>query len=196
MIFTGPIEAFFKPPTDAPSQNGDCLLYHLRSDLESLYGREAISSPVSPSHALLATMGILNGIDYLSQVYSTETRQRGRFVETLKDLLNLPADDSEALYQLRCAVVHQIGLSVLSESYRKKTRFTFELTDAPGQPVIHKLSDSGSEANYSVGFWELKRCFVAAVGELRRICLNTAHPRNPQVINKVGQMHSEKLLKR
>ena len=196
MIATGPIEAFFKPPTDAPSQEGDCLLYHLRSDLESLYGTEASSSSVSPSHALLATTGILNGIDYLSQVYSTETKQRKRFTEALRDLLSLPADDAEALYQLRCAVVHQVGLSVLSESYRKGTRFTFELTDAPGEPVIHKLSGSGSEVKYSIGFWELKRSFVALVGGLRHICGNPAHSRNPNVINKVGQMHSEKLLKR
>ncbi|GEM_PF-5055580 len=140
-------------------------------------------------------MGILNGIDYLSQVYSTKTAQHKRFIETLRDLLSMSADDSEALYQLRCAVVHQIGLSVLSESYRTGTRFTFELTDAPGKPVIHKLSDSGSEVNYSIGFWELKRCFVALVDELRRICGNPGHSRNSHVINKVGQMHSEKLLK-
>jgi hypothetical protein len=176
MIFSGPIEAFFKAPIEPPCQKGDCLLYYLRSDLESLYGSGATSSSVSPSHALLATLGILNGIDYLSQVYSTQTKQRGRFVETLKDLLNLSPDDSEALYQLRCAVVHQIGPPVVSESYRRGTRFTFELTDAPGQPVIRKQSDSGTEVSYSVGFWALKASFVAIVGELHRICRQHGRP--------------------
>ena len=86
MITTGPIEVFFKPPADTPSTEGDCLLYHLRADLESLYGREDIPWSVSPSHALLATTGILNGIDYLSQAYSAKTRQRERFTQTLREL--------------------------------------------------------------------------------------------------------------
>ncbi len=195
MIATGPIEAFFKSPMDPPSGEGDCLLYHLRTDLESLYGMEASSASVSPSHVLLATTGILNGIDYMSQVYSTESNQRKRFTEALRDLVGVPADAAEALFQLRCAVVHQVGLSILSTSYRKGTRFIFELTDAPGKPTILKSSDSGSEVNYAVGFWELKRSFIAMVVELRRVCENPAHSRHAHVINMVGQMHSEKLLK-
>jgi len=196
MITTGPIEAFFRPPTDPPSETGDCLLYHLRSDLESLYGREGSTSPVSPSHTLLATMGVLSGIDYLSQAYSTETRSRERFVETVQALAGLSADDSEALYQLRCAVVHQIGLSNISKSYRHGTRFIFEITDVAHKPVIQKRSDSGNEVNYSVGFWELKRCFIEIINGLREVCETATHSRNAHTINKVGHMHSEKLLKK
>ena len=196
MITTGPIEAFFKPPTDSSSETGDCLLYHLRSDLESLYGRETSTSSVSPSHTLLATMGVLSGIDYLSQVYSTEAGSHKRFIETMQGLADFSVDDSEALYQLRCAVVHQIGLSNISESsYRRGTRFIFEITDVAHKPVIQKHSDSGNEVNYSVGFWELKRCFIEIVNRLRGVCETATHSRNAHAINKVGHMHLEKLLK-
>ena len=97
MITTGPIEGFFKAPTDPPADEGDCLLYHLRCDLESLYGAEGATTPVSPSHTLLATMGILSLIDYLSQAYSNEPGGRKRFVETVHNLAHLSSDESEGL---------------------------------------------------------------------------------------------------
>ena len=195
MITTGPVEAFFKPPAGQPSDDGDCLLFHLRRDLESLYGRESDKSQVSPSHALLATMGIMNGIDYLSKVYSIETKPHNRFVKTIQELLALEDDVSEALYQLRCALVHEIGLSAVSNSYRKGTKFTFELTDVAGQPLILKISDLTNEVSYVIGFWELKQCFKRIIEELFHICNSSTHPNNAWVINRIAQMHSEKLLK-
>lgn len=195
MITTGPVEAFFKSPTEASSADGDCVLYHLRADLESLYGKEAASSPVSPSHVLLATTGILNGIDYISQAYSRKKAQHERFTETLHDLLGMPSDDAEALYQLRCALVHQVGLSVMSQSYKKGTRFIFELSDELGSPMIRQVSTSQGEASYAVGFWKLKGAFVTVVNALRHICENPDHEKNPHVINSVGKMHSEKIVK-
>ena len=196
MIATGPIEAFFKPPTEAASAEGDCLLYHLRTDLESLYGSETTRSSVSPSHALLATTGILNGIDYLSQVYSTKKTQRERFSETLHGLLGLAVSDAEALYQLRCALVHQVGLSVVSRSYKKGTRFIFGLSDDATGAVISCMSTSSVESVYTVGFWKLKGAFVALVNALRQVCEDPGHSDNAKVVNGVGKMHSEKILKR
>ena len=143
MITTGPIEVFFKPPQEPPSSQGDCLLFHLRRDLEELYGNEGDTSAISAKHVLLATMGILAGIDYLSQVYSTGGHKA--FVETLEQLVPADNDCCEALYQLRCALMHKIGLSVVSESYRKHTTFNFELSDDASEPLIHLLSTSASE---------------------------------------------------
>ena len=195
MITTGPIETFFKSPAEEPSRGGDCVLYHLRTDLESLYGKEPVCAFVSDSHVLLATTGILNGIDYISQASSTETNQRRRFVETLRDLTGLTSDDAEALYQLRCAVVHQVGLSVKSQSYKKGTRFVFELSDEANAPTIRQVSKSTDEASYAVGFWKLKQVFVTTVHALRQICKNPEHNKNRHVINRVGEMHSEKIVR-
>jgi hypothetical protein len=196
MITCGPIEAFFKAPSELASNSGDCLLYHLRSDLESLYGPEGQCAPISQSHVLLATIGILSGIDYLAQAYSSKSGGRNRFVETVLDLTQLSPEDSQALYQLRCALVHQIGLSVVSESYRKGIRFTFEIDDTVGRPALSQLSDTGVEVNYGVGFWQLKSCFSQIISGVRCVCETPTHPYNAGVIKKIGHMHSEKLLKR
>jgi hypothetical protein len=114
----------------------------------------------------------------------------------VQDLTSLPADESEALYQLRCALVHQIGLTVVSQSYRKGTEFGFKITDAVGAPAIRKMSDSRTKVSYSVGFWELKRYWLEVITKLRSICQSTTDPRSAHVIAKIGNLHSERLLKR
>ena len=196
MILTGPIEAFFKAPSEPPSNAGDCLLFHLRRDLEALYGIEGLNTTVSPSHVLLATMGVLAGIDYLSQVYSPKRSGRERFAEAVKDIVGVNTEDAEALYQLRCALTHQIGLSTISDSFRKGDRFSFELTDVSSEPLIAKLSDSGVEVYYRIGFWALKAAFRRIIDHLLGICQSTTDPRLAHVVNEVGQRHGEKLLKK
>jgi hypothetical protein len=198
MIFTSPIESFFKSPHEPLSDQGDGILFHLRRDLEQLYGREGDFIGDVSAHAMLAMMGVLAGIDYLSQVYSSENSSRKKFVELLENLCNMTNDDydSEAVYQLRCALVHHVSLSTISYcSYRNKTKFTFEVTDANPAPLIQKLSDVGSEVSYRISFWELKRAFLKVIRELENIARNVCHPKNKHVINMIGQMHSEKLLK-
>lgn len=195
MIITGPIESFFKQPGLKPLPEGDGILFHLRRDLEKLYGTEQEYSG-DPSHTMLAMMGILAGLDYLSKVYSTHKHSRNRFVELIKDLCNMTNDDSEAVYQLRCALVHYVSLSTISDcSHRKGAKFIFKVTDANSAPLIQELSDLGSEVSYRISFWELKRAFLKVIRELENIARNVGHPKNKHVVNMIGQMHSEKLLK-
>ena len=103
--------------------------------------------------------------------------------------------DAEALYQLRCALMHEIGLSTVSDSsYRRDTRFSFELADLSSQPLITKLSDSGTEVSYRIGFWELKGAFIRIISHLSEMCRSTSGPRLAHVINQIGRKHSEKIL--
>ncbi len=97
MIIAGPIESFFKNPKAAPSAEGDGILYHLRRDLEEIYGDES-DYKGEVHHVMLAMIGMLAGIDYLSK-------------------------------EFRCALVHSVGLSIISDSYRKGTKFNFNVTD-------------------------------------------------------------------
>ena len=196
MITTGPVEVFFKEPSKPESNDGECLLFHLRRDLEVLYGIEGQAVAISQSHVILATMGVLAGIDYLSQVYSPESSGRKRFVESVKDIIVKNTDHAESLYQLRCALIHQIGLSITSDSYRKDVKFSFELTDISSEPLIVKLSDSGTEVTYRIGFWELKAAFRRIIDHLLAICRSNNHPRFAHVLNEIGQRHGEKLLRK
>ena len=197
MIINGPIESFFKSPKDDPSFEGDCILYHLRRDLVTLYGTEAESSKNASLHVRLAMMGILAGIDYLSKVYSSlKESPRLKYVETVKDFCNISGDDAEALYQLRCALVHSMALSTISScSHRNGNQFIFEVTDDESLSLIEKTSDIGSEVTYRVCFMQMKNTFIKIILELEKIARNVEHSKNSYVINMIGQMHSEKILK-
>ena len=196
MIINGPIESFFKNPKDAPSSSGDSILYHLRRDLEKLYGPEDEFNSNSSLHAMLAMMGMLAGIDYLSRIYSSHHNgSRLKFIEVITDICDIVSDDAEAIYQLRCAIVHSVALSNISScSYRKGTNYIFNITDELPQ-LIEQVSDFGSEVKYRVSFFQMKKAFIKIILQLEKIARDVDHRKNSQVINMVGQMHSEKILK-
>ena len=195
MIITGPIEGFFKNPGSEPSSEGDGILYHLRRDLVKLLGAEGEHFRDASPHAMLSLMGILAGIDYLSQVYSAEEGSRKRFVETIRELCNISEEESEALYQLRCAIVHSVALSTISSSYREGAMFIFEITDNEACPLIEKQSDNGDEVAYRIGFWVLRETFLNIIAKLEDIARDVENPKNAHIINMIGHMHSEKILK-
>jgi len=196
MIVDGPIERFFKNPCSEPSQTGDCIIFHLRRDLEMLYGKESQFKGIASSHAMLAMLGILAGIDYLSKVYSAQNGSRKKFVETITELYKITIDESEAIYQLRCSLVHNVALSNISNcSYRKGTRFIFKISDNKSDPLITKLLDTGNEVEYSISFWKLKEAFLKVIRELENIARDVGHSKNVYVLNKIGHMHSEKINK-
>jgi len=195
MIITGPIENFFKTPGSEPSSEGDGILYHLRRDLQKLLGTES-EHIRGTSHTMLSLMGILAGIDYLSKVYSAARGSRKRFVETVRELCKSTEEDSQAIYQLRCAIVHSVSLSTISDcNHRKGDRFSFDISDDDACPLIEKRSDKDNEVTYRIGFWELRKAFLAIVAELENISRDVEHPKNSRVISVIGHMHSEKILK-
>lgn len=196
MIITGPIESFFKNPKSEPSSEGNGILFHLRCDLEKLYGDESGNNGDPSMHTMLAMIGMLAGIDYLSKAYASAGGSRKRFVETVKNLCNMSNDDAEAIYQFRCALVHSVGLSTVSDSYRKGTKFNFEVIDDKSVPLIQKLADASSEVTYRISYWELKKAFLKVINEIENIAREPGHPKNGHVVNMIGHMHSEKLLKR
>ena len=196
MIIIGPIENFFKNPRSEPSSEGDGILFHLRRDLVKLLGAEGQHIRDSSPHAMLSLMGVLAGIDYLSQVHSAAGGSRERFAETIRKLCKITEEDSQAIYQLRCAIIHSVALSTISDcNHRRGVRFNFEITDDDASPLIVKLSDDGSEVVYRIGFWKLREAFLDIVAELENIAREVGHPKNSHVVNMIGQMHSEKILK-
>ncbi|MBW2740285.1 MAG: hypothetical protein JRE64_15890 [Deltaproteobacteria bacterium] len=167
MIITSPIEAFFKNPNLEPLPEGDCILFHLRRDLIRLYGAEGKANDDVSLHTMLAMMGILAGIDYLSKVYSRHQgpkKSRKRFVETIQELCSISNEDSEAVYQFRCALVHSVSLSTISSSYKSGERFNFDVNDEISQRLVEKLSDSADVVHhYRISFWKLKEAFLEII---------------------------------
>lgn len=197
MEFQGLLENFFKSPDKEPDPKGDGLLYHLRVDLERLYGKENEFEGAPSRHAILAMTGILIGIDYIAQCYVSKKLSGTAFVESLIDLGGIDWDNAEAVYQLRCAILHSFSLSTISDrkSFRRGTRFSFKLMDGPPDMLIKMESATESEIHYKVNVWGLKRCFTRMIAELQKICLDSEHKKHSEVRNRVCRWAAEKLLK-
>jgi hypothetical protein len=194
MQFSSPIETFFKRPNQGPSPEGDCVLYHLRVDLEKLYGAEHICDTDPSSHAMLATIGMLSGLDYLAQAYLGYPSNGEKFVQLLTNLAEIDVDDAEALYQLRCGLVHSVSLSAVSR--RNGVTYSFNLTDDQDKAVVSKEREYNKEVTYQVNFWGLKRCFTGVIDKLRAICEDVESERARVVRNNVCQLSAEKILKK
>jgi hypothetical protein len=195
MDISGPLENFFKSPSHAPAPDGDGVLYNLRSDLEKLYGKES-EFEGDPSHAMLAMTGILIGIDYISQCYSQ--KQSGTsFIDSVIELGGIDWDNAEAIYQLRCALLHSFSFSTISnrESFHKGVRFNFKVTADSPATVVHLERATGSEAYYRANIWGLKMCFTRMISELEKICRDGNHKKHNVILNRVCRRGEEKLLK-
>jgi hypothetical protein len=197
MEFQGPLESFFKSPDQEPDSKGDGILYNLRVDLEKLYGKECEFEGDPSSHAMLAMTGIMVGIDYISQCYFSKQQSGKHFVESLMDLGGIDWDNAEAVYQLRCALLHSFSLSTISDrkDFRKGTKFSFKVMDDPPSTLITMESATESEIKYKVNVWGLKMCFIKMIVELQKICLDSNHKKHGEILNRVCQRAAEKLLK-
>ena len=197
MEFQGPLESFFKSPDQEPDPKGDGIFYNLRVDLEKLYGKECEFEGVPSSHAMLAMTGIMVGIDYISQCYFSKQQSGKHFIESLMDLGGIDWDNAEAVYQLRCALLHSFSLSTISDrkDFCKGTKFSFKLMEDAPSALIKIESATESEIKYKVNVWGLKMCFIKMISELHKICLDSSHKKHCEVLNRVCQRAAEKLLK-
>ena len=197
MEFQGLLESFFKSPDQEPDPKGDNIFYNLRVDLEKLYGKECEFEGDPSSHAMLAMTGIMIGIDYISQCYFSKQQSGKHFVESLMDLGGMDWDNAEAVYQLRCALLHSFSLSTISDrkDFCKGTKFSFKLMEDAPSALIKIESATESEIKYKVNVWGLKMCFIKMIAELQKICLDGNHKKHGEVLNRVCQRAAEKLLK-
>lgn len=209
MIITGPIEKFFRAPEDPwpESDKGEGLLYNLRDDLTRLYGPEAQLDGQLTEGFFLPMAGIMSGIDYLAKAYRPVDRSGDRFVNTLRELEGLDQDKAEAIYQLRCALLHEIGLQSISDRPGRKGRpYKFYVNGDPasafgkefGGPIID-IPDKAEEAPpgrlvHVVNFWGIKHLFLQMITALRRVCEDPGHQRHSEVFNRVVELSRATLL--
>lgn len=166
MILTGDIEfCFWDPARELPPGKERGVLYLLRRDLAELYGAEAIIP--SPNHKapMLASIGIMTGLDLMSKLATNElSGGRAGFKNFVETYGGLSSADAETIYRLRCAQTHAYCLIDFDE--RANTEYCFKLDDGhPDEPMIH--ADPVREAHgyrqetFQINFWALKRFFLA-----------------------------------
>ena len=103
------------------------------------------------NHTILATIGILSGLDYLAQAYLGRRSTRNKFVKLLPDLAEVDVDGAEALYQLRCGLVHSVSLSAVSKrDHHRGVTYSFTLTDERDGVFLNKEQECYNEVAYRV----------------------------------------------
>ena len=197
MKIQGPLETFFKSPDQASDSKGDGVLYSLRVDLEKLYGKESDLEGSTDSHSILAITGMLLGMDYISQCYSSKKHSGEAFVDSVINLGGVDWDNAEAMYQSKCALLHSFSLSTTSDRkyFHKGTRFNFKIVSDIPDTAIKIAGVEESQVNYRINIRGLKACFIRMISQLERICRDSEHQSHSAVLNRVCRRAEEKLPK-
>jgi hypothetical protein len=192
-----PLEDFFRSPDQASDPKGEGVLYSLRVDLEKLYGKESDFEGIPDSNSVLAIIGMLIGIDYVSQCYSSKKQSGEAFVDSLINLGGIDWDNAEALYQLKCALLRALSLSTTSDRkyFHKGTRFNFRFISDIRSTIIKIADVQESEVNYTVNIRGLKLCFTRMISQLEKICRDSEHKNHNTILNRVCRKGEERLLK-
>jgi len=187
MIITGDIEfCFWNPARELPPGKERGVLYLLRRDLTELYGAE--NEIPSPNHKapMLATIGIMTGLDLMSKLATNElSAGRAGFKKFVETYGGLSSSDAETIYRLRCAQTHAYCLIDIDE--RTNTAYCFMLVDdKPDKALIYAHSvreaHGNREETFRINFWALKKFFLACVAKFESAV------RNP------NQSHTDPLL--
>jgi hypothetical protein len=163
------------------------VLYHLRVDLETMLGPECVVCGALPPAPILAVMGLLSAIDLLGKAYRPQLASGPRFKKILADLAGLTAAEAEALYQLRCGLLHAGSLFSVDRSNQE---YTFTLTNRDSDPVIVSTTLSGTRIESTINFWKLKTLLPILIEELRHRCYD-----DTEAINGVAQLAAERIVK-
>lgn len=129
MIFTGEIElCFWDPKRDLPPGKDRGVLYLLRRDLTELYGREDDAPSQTHKAPMLASIGMMTGLDLMSKLATNDlSGGRNIFKRFVENYGRLSPADAEVIYKLRCAQTHAYCLIDLDE--KAKTEYCFVLID-------------------------------------------------------------------
>lgn len=180
MIRINDIELCFWDPTrDKPPDMARGVLYILRRDLVHLYGTEAEIPSAHHRSPMLATIGILTGLELMSKLATNDlSGDRSVFKKFLTDPRygGLKEDEAEALYKLRCAQVHAYCLIDVDE--KRKVTFQFVLLDtlSAADPLLQEQNPQKIEEvtvrTFKVNYWGLKRFFLTCVGNFETAVRN------------------------
>lgn len=169
MITINDIElCFWKPNQDLPPGTARGILYVLRRDLVNLYGPERDAPSSHHLSPMLATIGMMTGIDLMSKLSTNSQGDRDTFktfVRTYGECVN--DDHAEAIYKLRCAQVHAYCLIDVDMKRKITYQFTLSDTASASEPAFLDMGsqrkDGMTTRTFQVNYWSLKAFFLKCV---------------------------------
>lgn len=166
------IERWFTDPSIHPSTYAERLgdrrplLFLLRRDLKDQYGDEN-EPPIRPIISpLLICLGILVGFELLAKLWSGKHQfNRGeRTVHSFyQEIVGFGAEEAEALVEFRNLLAHTYGLR------GREYSFTVRGDVAGAEDDIKITSDESGKSRVYINVWRLKKLFVQAVREYKRL---------------------------
>lgn len=181
MIITNEIEyCFWDPKRGLPPGKERGVLYLLRRDLAELYGDEADIPSSTHKSPMLASIGMMTGLDLMSKLATNELNGgRAGFKSFLECYGAMSSQDAEAFYKLRCAQTHAYCLIDIDEKRNREDWFAL-IDDRPNDPLIKKVSTKESDGyridTYHVNYWELKRFFLLCVSNFEKAVREGTNP--------------------
>jgi hypothetical protein len=177
MIFSSAIDNFFGAPKSIQPSRTECAALHLlRIDLEKIYGSEKRRYIKKNKSPLLASLGIMSGIDLLTKLWVGNISTRSQdFQSFLKSMGSLTANDAEVIYQLRCGLTHNYGL------YATDKKYEFILDDSPSNSTLLRRINT---KKYHVSFWEMKKLFLGCIKEYESRLRNSNYKNHSDLLNK------------
>lgn len=181
MIHTSEIELCFWDPTRGlPPGKERGVLYLLRRDLTELYGDAAQIPSQTHKSPMLASIGMMTGLDLMSKLATNELNEgRAGFKRFLEHYGKLSSQDAETFYKLRCAQTHAYCLIDIDEKRNYEAWFTL-IDDRPDSPLIEKVSTRERDGyridTYHVNYWELKRFFLLCVSNFEKAIREGTNP--------------------
>lgn len=177
MIFSSAIDNFFRAPKSLrPSSTEYTSLHLLRIDLEKIYGSEKRRYIKKNKSPLLASLGIMSGIDLLTKLWVGNISTRSKnFKSFLENMCSLTANDSEVIYQFRCALTHNYGL------YATDKKYEFILNDSPSNSILLRKIKS---KKYHISLWEMKKLFLGCIKEYESRLRNPNYKHYSDLLNK------------
>lgn len=139
-------------------------LFLLRRDLQDLYLKERQAYPTSSRKipSMLATSGILVGIDLMAKFHSPKAKNNSsRFLSFLRDVPHVPDWQGQFLWDLRNALMHSYSFTIeRGPNVGKFIRFSSG--PSPSQEWVVKMNLKGRQG-FDFFFWEFKDFFRATI---------------------------------
>lgn len=157
-------------------KNSGCrpTLHLLRRDLEHLYKPEGDYYDVEVDKhkaPFLACIGIMSGLDMLSQFFAPENENnRQRFVTFLTSIAGFKRRDANLMWDLRNALAHSYSLVLGGKNPNARIALTTGAQE--GYWVTRKYR--GSRRHLTVNFWELKQAFLKTANAYRDVLLDAS----------------------
>lgn len=174
--FNKKLNEFFAPPPAKGAGPGDIrsVLFLLRRDLRDLSLPEGSEADAKAANIapVLASAGLMIGFELLARIWIGENDPGQKaLIQAFKEILGVDANVADLMVNFRNAIAHGYQLEIFARGGKK---YRFALGDHAGSNLWFEERNNGTEVEYHLNFWELRRRFLDAVAKVEGVLRDPA----------------------